>query len=98
MFSAKQLLDNLHPYERSALINYIVRPYIIKIGTEVGISFTGHGKLRFSTEDLFSVVIKQIRLLHKEKQGMKRTISNQKKEIERRAQLVFQFMEKNEKV
>jgi hypothetical protein len=94
MFSAKKLVDSLHPYERSTLINYICRPYILRIGTELGINWTGEGKLKMPTADLLDYVVKQARLLHKEKQHMQVRIRSQKREIERRAQLAFDFLEK----
>jgi hypothetical protein len=92
MFSAKKLVDNLHPYERSTLIAYIARPYLLKIGTELGIDWTGHGRLRMSLADVLDLVIKQARLLQRERGELRKRNRQQTKELERRAQIVFSFM------
>lgn len=96
MFSAKQLVDGLHPYERSVLIDYIARPYVLKIGVEVGINFTESGRLKFSLAELLNLVIAQVRAFHREQERLQGQVKNQKREIERQAQLVFQFLEKHE--
>jgi hypothetical protein len=94
MFSSKKLVDGLHPYERSTLIDYIARPYILKIGTEVGIDWTGHGRLKMSLADVLDLVIKQARLLRREREDLRKRNRQQKKELERRAQIAFAFMNK----
>jgi hypothetical protein len=95
MFSAKKLVDDLHPYERSTLIAYIARPYLLKIGTELGIDWTGHGRLKMSLTDVFDLVVKQARLLYREKADLRKRNNNQTKELERRAQIAFSFMNKH---
>jgi hypothetical protein len=95
MFSAKKLVDELHPYERSTLIAYIARPYVLKVGTELGIDWTGHGRLKMSLADVLDLVIKQVRLLCREREDLRKRNSNQTKELERRAQIAFTFMNKH---
>lgn len=94
MFSSKKLMDDLDPYERSTLITYLAKPYILKIGTELGISWAGHGRLKMSFADAFDLVIKQARLVCREKEELRNRNLNQKKELERRAQIAFSFMNK----
>lgn len=93
MFSAKKLVDDLHPYERSHLINYLTRPYLVRIATELGIDAKVAIASGWNVADFTNLMVKSVRLLQVKIKEQEKQIKNQKKEIVRCAQVAFSFME-----
>ena len=96
MWSAKELVDNLLPSDRQRLEIYLVRPYLLKVLQELGVDMEVVARLKYPLGDTMQVVVMAVRSLLRTIEDQKKAINNQQKEIERRAQLTYRYMEQHE--
>jgi hypothetical protein len=95
MFSPSKHFNDLQPYERDMLRAYLVKPYLIKLATQLGLEATLIAKSNMSPDELAGELVRDIRLLQTGLAKSQRLQKQTEVRLAEISQLHFDFLKEN---